>query len=57
VSNNNSGDIAAIFDLDGTLYTGHITLGLAEHHRTHRVQDDVPFDLGSRSELDSPGLD
>ncbi len=38
MSNNNSGDIAAIFDLDGTLYTGHITLGLAEHHRTHRVK-------------------
>ncbi len=35
-----SGDpskIAAIFDLDGTLYTGHITLGIAQHHRTNRV--------------------
>jgi HAD superfamily hydrolase (TIGR01490 family) len=30
--------IAAIFDLDGTLYTGHITLGIAHHHRTHRVK-------------------
>ena len=30
--------IAAIFDLDGTLYTGHITLGIAEHHRQHRVK-------------------
>ena len=35
---NTPGDIAAVFDLDGTLYTGHITLGLAEHHRTHRVK-------------------
>ena len=32
------GDAAAIFDLDGTLYTGHITMGLAEHHRTRRVK-------------------
>ena len=38
MGNNKSGDIAAIFDLDGTLYTGHITLGLAEHHRTRRVK-------------------
>jgi HAD superfamily phosphoserine phosphatase-like hydrolase len=38
VENKPSGDIAAIFDLDGTLYTGHITLGLAEHHRTYRVK-------------------
>jgi HAD superfamily hydrolase (TIGR01490 family) len=30
--------IGAIFDLDGTLYTGHITLGIAEHHRQHRVK-------------------
>ena len=30
--------IGAIFDLDGTLYTGHITLGIAEHHRRHRVK-------------------
>jgi len=29
--------IAAIFDLDGTLYTGHIVNGIARHHRTHRV--------------------
>jgi HAD superfamily hydrolase (TIGR01490 family) len=28
---------AAIFDLDGTLYSGHLTLGLVRHHRTHRV--------------------
>ena len=33
-----SGDIAAIFDLDGTLYTGHITMGIAEHHRSRRVK-------------------
>jgi len=30
--------IASIFDLDGTLYSGHITLGIALHHRTHRVK-------------------
>jgi HAD superfamily hydrolase (TIGR01490 family) len=30
--------IAAIFDLDGTLYTGHIGRGIAHHHRTHRVK-------------------
>ncbi len=29
--------IAAIFDLDGTLYTGHIWKGIWLHHRTHRV--------------------
>lgn len=29
---------AAIFDLDGTLYEGHITRGLALHHNTHRVK-------------------
>jgi HAD superfamily hydrolase (TIGR01490 family) len=28
---------AAIFDLDGTLYTGHIVRGVTRHHRTHRV--------------------
>jgi HAD superfamily hydrolase (TIGR01490 family) len=30
--------ILAIFDLDGTLYTGHIGIGIAEHHRTHRTK-------------------
>jgi HAD superfamily hydrolase (TIGR01490 family) len=30
--------VAAIFDLDGTLYTGHIVPGIAHHHRTHRVK-------------------
>lgn len=30
--------IAAIFDLDGTLYTGHIVQGIVRHHRTHRVK-------------------
>ena len=30
--------IAAIFDLDGTLYTGHIAKGIARHHRAHRVK-------------------
>ena len=29
--------VATIFDLDGTLYTGHIAQGIARHHRTHRV--------------------
>jgi len=28
---------AAFFDLDGTLFTGHIWRGLAEHHRAHRT--------------------
>jgi len=30
--------IAAIFDLDGTLYSGHIATGIARHHRIHRVK-------------------
>ena len=30
--------ILAIFDLDGTLYTGHIVQGVARHHRVHRVK-------------------
>lgn len=30
--------IAAIFDLDGTLYTGHIAQGITRHHRMHRVK-------------------
>lgn len=30
--------IAAVFDLDGTLYTGHIVRGVTHHHRTHRVK-------------------
>ena len=30
--------ITAIFDLDGTLYTGHIVQGIARHHRVHRVK-------------------
>jgi HAD superfamily hydrolase (TIGR01490 family) len=29
--------IAAIFDLDGTLYTGHIGEGISRHHRLHKV--------------------
>lgn len=32
------GEIAAIFDLDGTLYTGHVTKGIAMHHQHHRVK-------------------
>jgi HAD superfamily hydrolase (TIGR01490 family) len=34
----NEPGIAAIFDLDGTLYTGHVARGIAHHHRTHRVK-------------------
>ena len=30
--------ILAVFDLDGTLYTGHITYGIMQHHRLHRVK-------------------
>jgi HAD superfamily hydrolase (TIGR01490 family) len=30
--------MAAIFDLDGTLYTGHIGQGIARHHRAHQVK-------------------
>jgi HAD superfamily hydrolase (TIGR01490 family) len=29
--------IAAVFDLDGTLYAGHITRGISLHHRTKEV--------------------
>jgi len=29
--------IVALFDLDGTLYTGHMLQALAEHHRLHRT--------------------
>ncbi len=30
--------IAAFFDLDGTLYSGHIWLALKRHHQTHRLK-------------------
>jgi HAD superfamily hydrolase (TIGR01490 family) len=30
--------VLAVFDLDGTLYTGHIVLGIARHHRVHHVK-------------------
>ena len=30
--------IAAVFDLDGTLYTGHIWQGILQHHRSRRVK-------------------
>jgi len=30
--------IAVFFDLDGTLFTGHIWQGLSLHHRTHKMQ-------------------
>lgn len=32
------GTIAAFFDLDGTLYNGHIWAALKRHHETHRVK-------------------
>jgi HAD superfamily hydrolase (TIGR01490 family) len=28
----------AIFDFDGTLTTGHLWLGIARHHRTHKIK-------------------
>ena len=31
-----SNTIAAFFDLDGTLYTGHIWKAIVQHHRVHR---------------------
>jgi HAD superfamily hydrolase (TIGR01490 family) len=34
--------IAAIFDFDGTLYTGHIVQGIGRHHRIHQVKR-LPF--------------
>lgn len=33
--------IAAFFDLDGTLYTGHIWKAITQHHRLHRKK--LPF--------------
>jgi HAD superfamily hydrolase (TIGR01490 family) len=30
--------IVAVFDLDGTLYTGHISRGIVQHHKIHRVK-------------------
>jgi phosphoserine phosphatase len=33
--------IAAFFDLDGTLYTGHIWKAITQHHRIHRKK--LPF--------------
>lgn len=30
--------IIAVFDLDGTLYTGHIGRGIADHHKAHRTK-------------------
>jgi HAD superfamily hydrolase (TIGR01490 family) len=30
--------IVAVFDLDGTLYTGHMIRGIAQHHRLHRMR-------------------
>jgi len=40
----------AAFDLDGTLYTGHITVGLSRHHLQHRVKR-VPLLLYMASHL------
>ena len=30
--------ITAVFDLDGTLYTGDIIKGIAKHHLHHKVK-------------------
>ena len=30
--------ISAVFDLDGTLYTGDIIKGIAKHHIHHKVK-------------------
>ena len=30
--------IAAVFDLDGTLYSGHIFRGLVRYHRAHGIR-------------------
>lgn len=38
MTNTKEPPIAAIFDLDGTLYTGHIAQGITRHHRTRRVK-------------------
>ena len=44
--------IAAIFDLDGTLYTGHIQKGIAYHHREHHVKRlPLAFYMVSRAAL------
>ena len=37
-SNNNNKEVAAIFDLDGTLFTGHLWIGLAKHHLKHKLK-------------------
>lgn len=34
----NEPTVVAVFDLDGTLYTGHIIHGIAQHHRKHCVK-------------------
>lgn len=37
-SKNNNKEVAAIFDLDGTLYTGHLWSGLVKHHLKHKLK-------------------
>jgi len=37
-SKNNNKEVAAIFDLDGTLFTGHLWSGLVKHHLKHKLK-------------------
>ena len=37
-SHNQSKEVAAIFDLDGTLFTGHLWSGLVRHHLEHKLK-------------------
>jgi HAD superfamily hydrolase (TIGR01490 family) len=37
-SKNNTKEVAAIFDLDGTLFAGHLWIGLVRHHLKHKLK-------------------
>ena len=37
-SHNQNKEVAAIFDLDGTLFTGHLWSGLVRHHLEHKLK-------------------
>ena len=37
-SKNNNKEVAAIFDLDGTLFAGHLWIGLVKHHLKHKLK-------------------
>ena len=37
-SKNNTKEVAAIFDLDGTLFAGHLWMGLVKHHLKHKLK-------------------